>query len=346
MVESLLPSDYPIFLSSMKERVQQAQLQAVLSVNRELILLYWHIGREIIKQQEQLGWGTGVIERLSRDLHAAFPEMKGFSPRNLGYMKLLAQTYPDEVILQVALAKLPWYHHITLLDKVKDEHQRLWYIQQSIEHSWSRNVLVHQIETNLYDRKGKAITNFSSTLPALHSDLAQDALKDPYVFDFITTNGEETKERDLQSALISHIRRFLLELGVGFTFVGSNYHVQVGDNDFYIDLLFYHIRLHRYVIIELKTGEFKAEYAGKMNLYLAAVNRQIKEPEDNPSIGIILCRSRDKATAEYALSDMQKPIGVASYTTGLPESLRDKLPDIKELEESLEEIRTDADKQY
>jgi predicted nuclease of restriction endonuclease-like (RecB) superfamily len=346
MAEPLLPSDYPSFLSSIKERVQRAQLQAVLSVNHELIVLYWHIGKEIIKQQEQFGWGTGVIERLSRDLHAAFPQMKGFSPRNLGYMKLLAQTYSGEAILQAALAKLPWYHHITLLDKMKDEQQRLWYIELTVEHGWSRNVLVHQIETNLYGRIGKAITNFSSTLPALHSDLAQDALKDPYVFDFITTSEEETKERDLQSALIAHIRRFLLELGVGFTFVGSDYHVQVGENDFYIDLLFYHIRLHRYVIIELKTGEFKAEYAGKMNLYLAAVNQQIKEPEDNPSIGIILCRSRDKATAEYALSDVQKPIGIASYTTGLPESLRDKLPDVKELEESLEEIRAEADKQY
>lgn len=267
--------------------------------------------------------------------------MRGFSPRNLGYMKSFALAYPDETILQQLAAKLPWFHNCTLLDRVKDEQQRLWYIQQSVEHGWSRNVLVHQIETNLYSRKGKAITNFSSTLPALHSDLAQDALKDPYVFDFITTSEEETKERDLQSSLIAHIRRFLLELGVGFTFVGSNYHVLVGENDFYIDLLFYHIRLHCYVIIELKTGEFKAEYAGKMSLYLAAVNRQIKEPEDNPSIGIILCRSRDKTTAEYALSDMQKPIGVASYTTGLPESLRDKLPDIKELEESLEEIRAD-----
>jgi predicted nuclease of restriction endonuclease-like (RecB) superfamily len=345
MAEPLLPSDYHSFLGSIKERVQRAQPQAVLSVNRELILLYWHIGKEIIKQQEQLGWGTGVIERLSRDLHATFSEMKGFSPRNLGYMKLFAQTYPDEAILQAALAKLPWYHHITLLDKVKHEQQRLWYIQQTVEHGWSRNVLVHQIETDLYGRNGKAITNFSSTLPELHSDLAQDTLKDPYVFDFITTSNEN-KERHLQSGLLAHIQHFLLELGVGFTFVGSNYHVQVGENDFYIDLLFYHIRLHCYVIIELKTGEFRAEYAGKMNLYLAAVNRQIKEPEDNPSIGIILCRSRDKATAEYALSDIQKPIGVASYTTGLPESLRDKLPDVKELEESLEEIRAEADKQY
>jgi predicted nuclease of restriction endonuclease-like (RecB) superfamily len=346
MAEPRLPSDYLSLLGSIKERVQKAQLYAVLSVNRELILLYWHIGREILQRQQREGWGTHVIDRLSRDLHAAFPQMRGFSPRNLKYMRAFAEAYPDEQFVQAPLAQITWYHHITLLDKVKDEHQRHWYIQQAIEHAWSRNVLVHQIETNLFGRKGKAITNFSSTLPALHSDLAQDALKDPYVFDFITTSEEETKERNLQSALIAHIRHFLLELGVGFTFVGSNYHVQVGENDFYIDLLFYHIRLHCYVIIELKTGEFKAEYAGKMNLYLAAVNQQIKEPEDNPSIGIILCRSRDKATAEYALSDMQKPIGVASYTTGLPESLRDKLPDVKELEESLEEIRGEADKQY
>jgi predicted nuclease of restriction endonuclease-like (RecB) superfamily len=276
-------------------------------------------------------------------LHAAFPQMRGFSPRNLKYMRAFAEAYPDEQFVQVPLAQITWYHHITLLDKVKDKQQLLWYIQQSIEHGWSRNVLVHQIETNLYGRKGKAVTNFRSVLPVLDSDLANDALKDPYVFDFITTREEETKERDLQSALVVHIRHFLLELGTGFTFVGSNYHVQIGEEDFYIDLLFYHIRLRCYVVIELKTGKFKAEYAGKMNLYLAAVNRQIKEPEDNASIGIILCRSRDKGTAEYALSDMQKPIGVASYTTSLPEQLRDKLPDIKKLEESLEEIRAEAD---
>ncbi|SRR6266699_125979 len=346
MAEPLLPSDYPSFLSSLKERVQRAQLQAVLSVNRELILLYWHIGNAIWKRQQEQTWGAKVIEQLSRDLHAAFPYMKGFSPRNLQYMRTFAEAYPDEQFTQQAVAQIPWGHHTVLLDKVTDPEQRMWYNQQTLEHAWSRNVLAHQIETDLYGRKGKAITNFSSTLPALHSDLAQDALKDPYVFDFITTSEEETKERDLQSALIAHIRRFLLELGVGFTFVGSNYHVQVGENDFYIDLLFYHIRLRCYVIIELKTGEFKAEYAGKMNLYLAAVNRQIKEPGDNPSIGIILCRSRDKATAEYALSDVQKPIGVASYTTGLPEMLRDKLPDVRELEETLEEIRTEADKRY
>ena len=340
MAESLLPSDYQGFLGSIKARIQQAQLQAVLSVNRELIVLYWHIGKEIIRQQEQFGWGTGVIDRLSHDLHAAFPEMKGFSPRNLGYMKLFTQTYPDEAILQAALAKLPWYHHITLLDKVKDEQKRLWYIQQSIEHGWSRTVLVHQIETNLYDRKGKAITNFRSTLPVVHSDLAQDALKDPYVFDFITTS-DETKERHLQSGLLAHIQHFLLELGVGFAFVDSNYHLTVGDDDFYLDLLFYHTRLRCYVVIELKTGAFRPEYAGKMNFYLSAVDKQVKRPDDNPTIGLILCSSKNKVTAEYALSDIQKPIGVATYqsTTLLPEPLKDQLPTIEELEERLQAVR-------
>src|SRR6266566_2507890 len=222
MTNELIPSDYQAFLQTIKTRVRQAQLKALVAVNSELILLYWHIGRGILERQEQQGWGTGVINQLSRDLHVAFPEMKGFSPRNLGYMKVFAKTYPDEAILQQLVAKLPWGHQIVLLAKVKDEQERLWYMEQAIEHGWSRNILEMQIETNLYHRKGKALTNFKSTLPSLQSDLAQDVLLDPYVFDFITTH-DEAKERNIQSALLAHIQQFLLALGVGFTFVGSNY---------------------------------------------------------------------------------------------------------------------------
>jgi predicted nuclease of restriction endonuclease-like (RecB) superfamily len=340
----ILPSDYQSFLQGIKTRVQQAQLQAVVAVNKELILLYWQIGKAILTRQQREGWGTGVIDRLSADLHAAFPQMKGFSPRNLGYMKAFANTYPDETILQEVLAKLSWYHHITLLEKVKDEQERLWYIQQTIEHGWSRNVLLHHIDTHLFQRQGKAVTNFPTTLPTLTSDLATDMLKDPYVFDFITTS-DENKERHLQQALLANIRRFLLELGVGFTFVGSNYHIVVGNEDYYIDLLFYHIRLHCYIVIELKTGSFKPEYVGKLNFYMTAIDRQVKTPEDKKTIGIILCKTKNKVMAEYALSNIQSPMGVATHQTteALPEDLKDKLPDIKELEARLEDVKEEGE---
>jgi predicted nuclease of restriction endonuclease-like (RecB) superfamily len=341
MTKDLLPTDYQAFLHSIKTRVQQAQLQAVLAVNEELILLYWHIGKDILARQQREGWGAGVIVRLSRDLHTAFPQMKGFSERNLGYMKLFAATYPDVAFLQQLATKIPWFHHCVLLNRVKDDQERRWYMHQIIEHGWSRSILETQIETGVFQRKGKAVTNFQTTLPALQSDLAQDALKDPYIFDFITS-GEETKERNFQSALLSHIQQFLLELGVGFTFVGSNYHLLVGDQDFYLDLLFYHIRLRCFVVIELKTTEFKPEYAGKMNFYLSAVDEQVKHPTDQPTIGMILCRGKgDKIVAEYALRDIKKPMGVASYqfTTSLPAAMKDQLPTVEYLEERLQDMQ-------
>jgi predicted nuclease of restriction endonuclease-like (RecB) superfamily len=340
----ILPSDYQAFLRSIKTRVQQAQLRAVVAVNKELILLYWYIGKEILARQEKEGWGTQVIDRLSADLHAAFPQMKGFSIRNLKYMRSFAETYSKQQFVQEVLAQITWYHHITLLEKVKDEQERLWYIQQAIEHGWSRNVLAHHIDTQLFHRKGNAVTNFKTTLPALDSDLARDVLKDPYVFDFITTSGEN-KERHLQQALLANIRRFLLELGVGFTFVGSNYHIVVGNEDYYIDLLFYHIRLHCYIVIELKSGSFKPEYVGKLNFYMVAIDRQVKEQEDKKTIGIILCKTKNKVTAEYALSNIQNPMGVATYQTteALPEDLKGKLPDIKELEARLEEVKEEGE---
>jgi len=242
------------------------------------------------------------------------------------------------------LAQITWYHHITLLEKVKDEQARLWYIQQAIAQGWSRNVLVMQVETDLYHRRGKALTNFQTTLPAPHSDLAQSVLNDPYVFDFITTS-EETQERHIQQALLAHIQRFLLELGVGFAFVGSGYHLVVGEEDYYLDLLFYHIRLRCFVVIELKTGEFKPEYAGKMNFYLTAVDRLVKHETDNPTIGLILCKTKNKITAEYALADIRKPVGIATYqfTTSLPDAFRDQLPAVEELEAGLRDIADEED---
>jgi predicted nuclease of restriction endonuclease-like (RecB) superfamily len=344
VLKPLLPSDYQSFLGSIKEQVQRAQLQALVTVNTELILLYWHIGKEIADRQQRLGWGAAVTTQLSQDLHAAFPEMRGFSPRNLQYMRTFAGAYPDESqFAQQAVAQIPWGHHTVLLDKVTDPEQRLWYIHKTIEHGWSRNILTMQIESDLFHRSGKAITNFSSTLPALDSDLAQDALKDPYVFDFITTS-DESKERDIQSALIAHIERFLLELGVGFSFVGSNYRLTIEGDDYYIDMLFYHMRLKCFVVIELKAGVFKPEYAGKLSFYLTAVDELIKRPDDNPSIGIILCKGKKKTTAEYALKNIHSPVGVATYETtkSLPEALKDQLPDIKELEEQLESVRDES----
>ncbi len=344
MAEPLLPSDYQSFLGSIKEQVQQAQLKALVAVNRELILLYWHIGRNILERQQKEGWGAKVIDKLSQDLHAEFPEMRGFSPRNLKYMRAFAEAYPDGQFVQTVSAQITWSHNTVILDKLKDHDERLWYMQKAAEHGWSHNILELQIKTNLYHRQGKALTNFKATLPALDSDLAEYLLKDPYVFDFITTN-DDNKERHLQSALLAHIRRFLLELGTGFSFVGSNYHITVGNNDFYIDLLFYHTHLRRYVVIELKSGVFKPEYVGQLSFYLTAVNRQVKHASDSPTIGLILCKGKNKVTAEYALQGVSSPIGVATYQTNeeLPEDLKNQLPDIKALEESLEEIRAEND---
>ena len=345
MGKDLLPSDYHSFLETIKTRVRQAQLKAVVAVNTELILLYWQIGHEIWQRQLVEGWGAKVIEHLSADLHASFPQMKGFSPRNLQYMRTFAEAYPDETqFTQQLVARIPWGHHTLLLDKVTDAPERLWYIQQTTMQGWSRNILAIQIESRSYHRKGKALTNFKQALPDLDSDLAQNLLKDPYVFDFITTS-DENKERQLQGALIANIQRFLLELGVGFTFVGSNYHLVVGDEDYYIDLLFYHMKLRCFIVIELKAGSFKPEYAGKLNFYMTAIDRQVKQPEDKKTIGIILCKSKNKVTAEYALSNIQSPMGVATYQTGeeLPDDLKDKLPDIKLLEERLVEVKDEEE---
>jgi predicted nuclease of restriction endonuclease-like (RecB) superfamily len=331
-----LPAGYAELLESLKARIREAQVRAALSVNRELVLLYWHIGREILQRQEREGWGAKVIDRLARDLRREFPDMKGFSPRNLKYMRAFAEAWSDEQIVQEALAQITWYHNITLLEKVKEPAERLWYVQQTLEHGWSRNVLVHQIESKLYQRQGKAITNFERTLPAPQSDLARSLIKDPYVFDFLSL-GPGAQERDLERALLNHVRDFLLELGKGFAFVGSQYRLDVGGEEFYIDLLFYQLRLRCFVVIDLKIGEFKPEYAGKMNFYLSAVDDLLRHPEDRPSIGLILCKSQNRLVAEYALRDVSKPMGVATYrlTEALPADLQENLPSIEELKKEL-----------
>ncbi len=330
------PADYLEFLTELKNRIRAAQTKAAIFVNRELTLLYYRIGCSILARQHKEGWGAKVIDHLSRDLRLAFPEMKGFSPRNLKYMRAFAEAYPKEAFVQEVLAQITWYHNITLLDKIKDPAERAWYVRKIIQHGWSRNVLVLQIESDLFCRQGKALTNFDRTLPAPQSDLAHEALKDPYLFDFLTI-GSEAEERSVQRELLAHLRDFLLELGVGFSFIGGQHRLEIGDQDFYLDLLFYHVHLHCYIVIELKTGPFKPEYAGKMNFYLSAVDDLLRRPDDQPSIGVILCKEQNKLIVEYALRDSNKPIGVAAYrlTEKLPGRLKGKLPTIEELESGL-----------
>lgn len=330
---------YDDLLLELKTKISNAQLRAALAVNKELTLLYWQIGRDILQRQQQQGWGAKVINRLAADLQKAFPEMKGFSRTNLMYMRAFAEAYPEEQIVQQLVGQIPWGHNVRILDAVKDPTERLWYVQQTIQHGWSRNVLVHHIESQLYHRQGKAITNFDRTLPKPQSELVQQVLKDPYSFDFLNLS-EEVKERDLERALLKHIRDFLLELGVGFAFVGSQYHLEVGGEDFYIDLLFYHLRLRCFVVIDLKIEEFKPEFSGKMNFYVSAVDDLLRHPDDQPTIGIILCKSKNKVIAEYSLRDMNKPIGVSAYQlrNTLPESLQGNLPTIEQLEAELETV--------
>ena len=331
-----LPPEYGPLLEDLKEQIRTAQVRAALSVNRELVLLYWQIGRRILELQQAHGWGAKVIERLSTDLRREFPSMKGFSSRNLKYMRTFAEAWPEETFVQQAAAQIPWFHNCLILDRVKTPEHRVWYLQQTVANGWSRSVLALQIESHLHARLGQAPTNFATTLPAPQSDLARQLLKDPYNFDFLSL-GREAEEREIERALIEHIRRFLLELGVGFAFLGSQHPLEVAGEEFFIDLLFYHVRLHCYVVVELKARAFKPEDAGKLNFYLSAVDDLLRTEGDAPSIGLLLCKSKNQVLAEYALRDMSKPIGVSSFqlTESLPEQIRTALPTIEELEQEL-----------
>jgi predicted nuclease of restriction endonuclease-like (RecB) superfamily len=332
----LLPEGYTEFFRDLKRRIKESQLKAAISANTELILLYWDIGKEILERQEKEGWGAKIIERLAVDLKNEFPDMKGFSPRNLKYMRKFASLYPDFEFVQQAVAQIPWGHTVRLMELVKDAKQREWYIFKIKEHGWSRDILIHQIESGLYHRQGKGVSNFSRTLPSPQSDLARQTLKDPYLFDFLMLEND-AGEREIEKQLTHHITKFLLELGAGFAFVGRQYHLEISGDDYYIDLLFYHLKLSCYVVIELKVGKFKPEYAGKLNFYLSAVDDLLKGNNDNPSIGIILCRTKDKVLAEYSLRDINKPIGVSDYklTHAIPEEFKSSLPSIEELESEL-----------
>ncbi len=305
------PDGYADWLAELKTRIHDAQQRATLAVNRELVLLYWQIGRDILARQAQQGWGAKVIERLAEDLRAAFPDMRGFSPRNLKYMRAFAEAWPNEQFVQEVLAQLPWYHQLALLDKLP-------------------------IEARLLERTGKATTNFELTLPKPQSDLARESLKDPYRFDFLGLT-DEAQERAVENALIKHVTEFLLELGAGFAFVGRQVLLNVGGDEFFIDLLFYHLRLRCYVVIELKGGKFKPEHLGQLSFYLTAVDEQVKHSQDNPTIGLLLCKSKNQVVAEYALRQNMQPLGVAEYKLieSLPPELASDLPSIEQIEREL-----------
>jgi len=333
---TVVDRSYAALLADIKDRIQQSQVRAAVAVNRELVLLYWGIGAEISRRQKEEGWGTKVIENLSRDLKRSFPEMEGFSVRNLKYMKAFAEAWPDDQIVQQVVALLPWGHNVRLLDKVNSPEERAWYANQAIQNGWSRTVLEMQIEGGLFRRQGKALTNFGQTLPAPQSDLAQQLLKDPYNFDFLTL-VKDARERELEAGLLQQIRSFLLELGVGFAFVGSQYPLQVGTDEYRIDLLFYHLKLRCYVVIDLKMTPFKPEYAGKMNFYLAAIDDLLRHPTDQPTIGLILCKGKERIVVEYALRNMRTPMGVAEFRhlEELPAEFHACLPTVEQIEAEL-----------
>ena len=330
------PEGYADWLAELKGRIHTAQQRATLAVNRELVLLYWQIGRDILARQEQQGWGAKVIERLAHDLRTAFPEMKGFSRANLMYMRAFAQAWPDAAIVQQAVGQLPWGHNLVLLSRLKHPQERLAYAQSAIQYGWSRNMLNIHIETRLLERVGKAVTNFDASLPKPQSDLARESLKDPYRLDFLGL-GKEAGEREIENALVKHVTEFLLELGAGFAFVGRQVLLDVGGDEFFIDLLFYHLKLRCYVVIELKGGKFKPEHLGQLSFYLTAVDRQVKHAQDNPTIGLLLCKSKNKVVAEYALGDKSQPMGIAEYKLlqSLPAELQTSLPSIEQIEREL-----------
>jgi predicted nuclease of restriction endonuclease-like (RecB) superfamily len=331
-----IPADYADWLTEIKQRIQGARQRAVLAANEEQIRLYHGIGVDILGRQCRQGWGAKVIERLSSDLRDTFPDMRGLSPANLKYMRFFAQECPDRLIGQQSADQLPWFHIVTIITKVRDSSTREWYAREALQQSWGRETLAIQIKSQLHLRQGAAVTNFNQRLAQPQAGLASQILKDPYHFDFLGL-GDEAQERDIESALMRHITRFLLELGAGFAFVGRQFRLEVAGDEFFIDLLFYHTRLKCYVVVELKANAFKPEHAGQLNFYLSAVDAQLKAPDDKPTIGLLLCRTQNRLVAEYALSGIDKPIGVAEYqlVRALPKPLDTSLPSIEEIETEL-----------
>ena len=340
--------NYIKWLADIKAKVRNAQIKAAVKVNTELLMLYWELGANIVRKQAEAKWGDGLIDQLSKDLSFEFPDMKGFSRTNLLYIRKWYLFYSEgfkkvpQAVGQMKntfvkeLFQIPWGHNREIITKCKILGEAIFYVRNTIKHNWSRAVLVHQIEWGLFRREGKAVNNFALTLPKPQSDLAMQTLKDPYVFDFLSMT-KDYNERDLENALICHITKFLLELGAGFSYLGKQLPLKVSDREFFIDLLFYHVKLHCYVVIELKTVDFEPEHAGKMNFYLKAIDSQLCSKQDAPTIGILICKKKDKLIAEYALSDIKKPIGVSEYrlTQSLPKRFKSSLPTIKEIESEL-----------
>jgi len=373
----IIDKEYKAWLSDIKLKVRNVQIKAALKVQTELLTFYWDLGADIVAKQTHARWGDGLIDQLSRDLMVEFPEMKGFSRSNLKYIKqwylfYRSATLPGQIVQRAVaqlsagqkvqqpvgqireveksqrvvgqteqraflhITRIPWGHNIAIVTKCKDIDEALYYVQCTLAHNWSRSVLVHQIESGLYKREGKAVTNFALTLPKPQSDLATQTLKDPYVFDFLTMT-KDYDERDLENALVAHVRQFLLELGAGFAYMGKQIALQVGEREFFIDLLFYHTKLHCYVVVELKAVDFDPEHAGKLNFYLKAIDSQLRTDRDQPTIGILICKKKDKIVAEYALSDINKPIGVSEYrlTESIPDTFKGSLPTIEQIEAEL-----------
>lgn len=343
MIPSFQSSDYRDWVKSLKERIRSTRLKTVISANRALIHFYWDLGQVIVEKQTESQWGDKVIPQLAKDLKEAFPEMKGLSATNLKYCKRFYEFYASEIGQQAVdqlevhpLTSIPWGHHILILTKSSEVQEAFFYMEETLKNGWSRNVLGFQLKSQLYQRQGKALTNFGETLISPQSELAQQSLKDPYVFDFLNL-AEPIREKDIENQLTANITRFLLELGKGFAFVGRQYHLKIGESDYYLDLLFYHVKLKCYIVLELKAGKFIPEHAGKMNFYLSAVDRLLKKEDDNASIGILLCRDKNNIEVEFALQDINKPMGVSEYqfTEMLPEGLQSSLPTIEEIEEEL-----------
>lgn len=329
--------DYFAFIQDIKQRVQSSQIKAAVSINKELLHLYWDLATRIVEKQKQSAWGDGLLEQLSKDLQTEFPDMKGFSKRNLELMRQWYKFWSEESsIAQQLVSQIPWGHNLVIVSKTKNQEEALFYVQKIIQNNWSRSVLTHQIEGGLFGCEGKALTNFKATLPKPQSDLALQTIKDPYNFDFLTIR-EKHNEKELENALVEQIAKFLLELGAGFSFISRQHKLNIDGDDFYIDLLLYHVRLHCYVVVELKSVKFKPEFTGKLNFYVSAVDGILKSEQDNSTIGILICKSKNKTVVEYALKDVHKPIGVSEYiiTKKLPDEFKSSLPSIEDIEAEL-----------
>jgi predicted nuclease of restriction endonuclease-like (RecB) superfamily len=340
------PPDYAAWLADLKARIRQERLRVVLASNAVMVLLYWDIGQSILDKQSDQGWGSRVIDRLAADLREAFPEMKGFSPRNLKYMRAFAAAWPERQIVQHTVAQLSWRQNLALIEKLANSDDRLWYAAKTREHGWSSNILALQIDAQAHRRHGKAQTNFPATLPPSDSDMAVQVFKDPYLFDFLGTDAPR-REAELEQGLVEHIQKFLLELGQGFAFVGRQVHLEIGDDDFYLDLLFYHLKLRRYVVIELKARKFQPGDGAQLGMYMTAVDRLLRHPDDKPTLGLLLVREKNRVLVEYALGGNTKPISVAEWDTrlthALPEELQASLPTIKQIEAELARVPEVAD---